>query len=260
MSKLRYRLYIFRLLAIIYFIFTNSNKLSAQSTGGKVNYTIIRNYVNTSEDVKNYTFDVLYLDSTIILQYNVIEYNMRRSFQSKDTAILTTRKFIYFDLKTLRCQDYKFFDTSSIPISNYQLKKGESSPLWNFYYSDTFPVYKISPKLLPDTAINNKVYKRLLFQQVIGSRLLERICYLTIDNTENLFHLSRNIDSAFKPLKFTRYEDYRNGKLDAICYYEHVSKKLSDFELSVFAKWKEYSITTNLPLQTQDEVFKSRVY
>lgn len=236
---------------------SNSQSITNKLESGKVKYVWTRHYIDPKNDAKDYFFNVWYLDSTVIIEYKTIVFDMGSS-PFKEPAYLRTDKFIYFDLTTNRCQDYKSFNTISPPVSNYQLKPNETL-VWDFYTYDTLSIYKGSYQLIADTTIDDNQYKRIYFEKQSPHYTFKRICYLTNNISNNIFHLSRNIDSIFQLLRYVRYEDYLNNKLEAVCYYEQVSSKLSSYEAAVFRKWRLNGIHIKLPLQTKDEVLKSDI-
>ena len=235
----------------------NHRKLTKISNEGKIMYNVTQYNVNPADDVKDYTFHILYLDSTVILEYVQIEFEMGVPLAKRSPAVLKTKKIVFIDLKNLHCQDYRKLDTTETPIANYQLTPNEILQ-WNFYSLDSIPINNTLPFTMSDTIIGNKTYKRIFFENnnLQQKQIVKRIIYMTDQYSQNLFHVSVSLDKKYSPFRVMRFEDYVNGIPAVSLYYDELSNKLTDFERKVFEKWKNNAKHITLPLLTQDQALR----
>ena len=104
---------------------------------------------------------IWFKDSCIILEQKVVNINTNYG----DSGVQRSEsydfyKYTFMDIRTLICQDYYYFSDSAVPICNYKLKKTDDNG-WIFYAINK-PIEtlgKLSP--IPDTLINNRLYKRI---------------------------------------------------------------------------------------------------
>lgn len=109
----------------------SSQKIPKQfSAQGAVTYHWIAEFINTNQQVKDYTFKIWYLDSAVIMEFVRDEFD----FDEKKTATLNVWKYVYLDLTNLLCQSYSKFDTTALVEKNFKLKSEETLQ-WRFYLS-----------------------------------------------------------------------------------------------------------------------------
>lgn len=242
----------FAAVVISIIIFSCANTQKSYNTiqkEGKVTVTWIRPFVNIQNDVKEYTYNIWYLDSMVIIEYVQIEFDLIPDPNKKiEPAFLKTKKYVFFDLVKMQCQDYKNFDTAAIPINMYKLNK-EDVLLWNFYSLDSFPFDLSSYLKVSDTLINETNFKRVKFNKSkMSEKNLNRIVFMTNEYKDNIFHLSLSVDNIFSPLKVMRYDDYIGSDLVTSVSYKNTSLKLSNLEKEVFLKWKKNAEISTLPI------------
>ncbi|MBS1743727.1 MAG: hypothetical protein JST81_11895 [Bacteroidetes bacterium] len=162
-------------------------------------------------------------------------------------------KYSVLDLTKKRGQDYVTFSDTAKPITNYSLDPEDVS--YGFYpKKHIYDKYMDSLIALSDTIVKGIVYKRLYFD-LSGQGWSQRlIYYLAPLESDNIFHLSRILDSCYPAFKVSRIQfvDKLTGYSD-VSSLEVIRDWLTSSEQNVIEAWKQNIDTTSLPLTSKRE-------
>lgn len=232
----------------------NFRHINSYSNEGIIRDHSINIHYDKTSNVYDYNFQVWYCDSAVIFQHVFV--SMKLGVDSIP-ATLKTYKYVYLDLRNLKCQDYRTLDASAKPFGNYKLQRNESI-LSHFFEQDyTLPIFKTKTEKLDDTIIAKKNYKRILYKGTKEEPLWQRTIYLTAEDNNIQYHIYPMLDKQYYPLRVIRLDDLLDGKLTEINYIEPIKTELSNYERSVFKNWKINADTTTLPMLTLEEIDKN---
>lgn len=233
-----------------------TRKLSKNSSEGVSKLHSINFFYDSIFDVKDYYYKMWYLDSSVIFQFVAVDFDFLPDSNSAPPS-LKTLKFIYLDLKNLKCQDYLTFDTSAKATANYKLAPGEFIQN-NLFLPLPLPFMKEPMHDMNDTVIENKKYKRIRFDQTNADRHWRTIIYLSDKDSQKLFHLNVLLDKKYSPMRVMRIDWVLNGELNLLCYYEELNNKLTENEKAIFKRWRINADTTTLPVITYMDALKMK--
>jgi len=252
-------------LYLIPFLILSGNSCKINYKKNNITEGIIRGHsisyeFNKYEMVEDYSQEMWFKDSAVIIKNVSISFELDATEDSKP-AFLETLKYVYVNLKNLKCQDYLYFGPNAKIEANYTVKKGEFFP-WPFFFENDYipPVGKTPLIKLSDTLMNGINYKRLFYTGNGKPPYQQRIYYLCETNLPEMLHFVPRIEKLYYPLKALRTEDLEYGKIIGLSYYEIVADSLSEYERSVFNQWAINADTTTLKLQTATEVSENAMY
>ncbi len=165
-------------------------------------------------------------------------------------------RYIYFDLKTMKCQDYVSFSDTAKPFCNYLIKKEDNIAV-RFYGGKTSVDITDSLIYLPDTTMLNKSFKRIKYFISRPTGIIEYVNYLDCTSKRNIFTINKTLDELYPNCQVVRHEIKAdpNSEMKVMFEYVMLNTKLNSHELKVFKKWRQNAKETKLPLLTFSEAF-----
>lgn len=217
----------------------------------------VYHFITDSENKNPNTERTWFLDSAIIFEQKAYI-----SASLDDTLILKNQfevyKYTYFDLRTLRSQDYLSFTDTATIVNNYVVQPGES-PSPNFKFGKLLGSLD-SIKVITDTLINGERYKRI--QKVINvpehPYLCEQTYYYLCDRP---FWNIKQSDERFPGCMCVRQDIHEIIPKPSLYVIECriVSTSLTKEEENIFRAWCKNARNTKLPLHTLEDVKKNEI-
>lgn len=193
---------------------------------------------------------IWFQDSCIINE--IMSYNTFT--EQADTGIVNKSgwelsRYVYMDLRTMKCQDYYEFSDSSQPVCNYVVKKNEGLG-WNFFDDFDSISKKGSWEKLADTMISLKNFKREKLVYFLGTYRYEYIYYLDCSAPKHIFHLNKYLDEKYPHCKTVtrQFKGEIQDSLKLMFELNVVNNKLSPIESKIFKQWAKNARKTTLPL------------
>ena len=182
------------------------------------------------------TLSIIYKDDFVIEKINGINI-----IESKDSTITWNSPLVikYIDLKEKTIHDYKTFSDTAQIIGTGRLTDSIFPHGWNFYSTKLLPL-RNDPEILPDTAIDGKIFKRRKLRFIWNETADQySIGYFDCNNETKILSLDpylRNLIGC----NMTKREDYVKGSEEPICIVELKisNNSLSDKELKAIEAWK----------------------
>ena len=166
--------------------------------------------------------------------------------------------YFYLDLRTMMCQQYDNFSDTATAMYHIALKKQDAVPFWRFYHSGNAPLDNpVEIAALPDTTINNILYKRIKIPYKKNPRESSySIYYLQCNAPKNIFHMSPGLEKLYPGCKAYRSEFVyvekpvtKVGKqIPWVFEYKIIRNTLSKTEENIFEKWGQNAKNTRLPV------------
>jgi len=160
-------------------------------------------------------------------------------------------KYVFLDLKTMRCQDYLSFSDTAIALNNYILRSGETVA-WGFF-SDAKPRYQDLLSFISDSTMNGIVYKRARAVERNSDWELIYVYYLR-SLKSNIFSMNKHLEIDQPGYKTTRLDiiDPRSNKVTTI-EIEIIKEQLDSKEERILDRWNDNAMHTKLPLLSLKE-------
>ncbi|MEO5967032.1 MAG: hypothetical protein ABIP68_08055 [Ferruginibacter sp.] len=234
----------------------NNRKVTRNSSEGVSKLHSLNFFYDSLFTVNDYAYKLWHSDSSVIFQFVGVDFDFLPDSNS-EKAVLITWKYIYLDLKNLKCQDYLTFDTSAKATANYKLAPEEFIQN-NLFLPLPLPFMKEPMHDMNDTVIENKKYKRIRFDQTEAETHWRTIVYLSDKYSQDLFHLNVLLDKKYSPMRVMRIDWVLNGELQMFSYYEELNNKLTKNEKAIFKRWKLNADTTTLPVITFMDALKTK--
>jgi len=191
-----------------------------------------------------------FLDSLIVFEMKAI-YD---SSNFTDTGLVRIQeyelfKYVFLDLKTMKCQDYYSFSDSAQPQCNYLLPKN-STFFWSYFSKENPDSIRDKYKNLSDTVIDRRVLKRVKRIWYEYDPVLEYVYFLDRSKPQTILHFSRDLDELFPEYFVSRVEANPMGKVSSKTIYEMqiLSEGLSEYEMKVIRSWEQNARNIKLPL------------
>lgn len=241
------------------------------------NFSSFKNTFQTEGLIQERTYFINFEDSTQLpytkLESNIwfqdscliIEMKKINNHFNNDSLVKSSydfHKYVYFDLRSMTCQDYWNFSDTALPFTNYYLKNNEGVT-GQFYRRKSPKDVSDSVAHLSDTIIQNKAYKRIwmFYKADKGSNNYETVYYLDCNTKSNIFQINKTLDEKFTDCQVTKraLRPDLNSPLAMILEYNVLKSELSLKEKEVFRKWSKNAKETELPLLTFMEAMKISV-
>ncbi|MBC7934921.1 MAG: hypothetical protein H7Y86_06140 [Rhizobacter sp.] len=196
-------------------------------------------------------------DSSVIYEQNS-DYKVSHG----DTVIFEgyeTYKYTFFDLRTLKCQDYFSFSDTAAVESNYTVESGDA-PGWNFYIGHNKKSLD-SMFCLADTIIDKKTYKRIRYSErrpdydYYFEETYFFVCNIPINNLVNIDkRLEKKLPGCMLQ-KIDMHQLTPYPMRDSTLFIPE-RNYLTKEEEKIFQQWQRNSLETALPVLTIEEVRK----
>jgi hypothetical protein len=200
--------------------------------------------------------NIWFKDSAVI-------YELRINLESKESTIEGTIvkrsypvwRYVYLDLRTMRCQDYFNFKDTAMPLFNYLLKSNDTVSLWRFFIPKT--KYDTLPGMftMKDTIMDNIVYKRVkVLYKYYPEQNYFGVYYFDCNTKKNIFHLNRTLSDMYPNCKSNRIDFFdSSGNVSIRNEYKIIKDTLSCEEECIFKQWQKNAKKTKLPLLSYSE-------
>ena len=254
--------YLFRYITGISFIFCCCNfsgfKNTFQSEGLIQESTYFINFEDSTQlPYTKLESNIWFQDSCLIIEMKKI--NNHFSNDSLVKSSYDIHKYVYFNLRSMTCQDYLNFNDTALPFTNYHLKNNEGVT-GEFYRRKNPKDVSDSVIHLSDTIIQNKVYKRIwmFYKATKESNNYEAVYYLDCNTKHNIFQINKTLDESYPNCQVTKrvLRLDLNSPLKMVLEYKLLKTELSANEKEIFKKWRENATETKLPLLTYMEALK----
>lgn len=183
-------------------------------------------------------------------------------FETGDSVInkgYDVYKYIYFDLKTGKAQDYYSFTDTAAVAHNYIISR-EKETGWNYFKGENREDLT-TIELIPDTLLEKENFKRIKFRQSdsLYNYRAEIIYYLSCNSfTTDIIHINKVIESMFPGCMISRIEYITLSPqlFKSLGECKLVRTKCTEEENRIFAQWKKNAEQTTMPVLTYEEVRK----
>lgn len=186
------------------------------------------------------------------------------SFESNDTNIYKgydVYKYVFYDLRSRKKQDYYSFTDSASIASNYY--DTSNSCLYRNIHkaSDKFNA-KDSLEQMPDTLIGKRNYIRIKYKERNVAEYdyqFEYIYYLSCNSFKSkIIHNNAQIEKLYPGCHVERldYNSLSPIRISTIAKGKIVRNKLTEEEEKIFEKWEKNATNTTMPIITCLEVIK----
>ena len=194
---------------------------------------------------------IWFKDSTVIYEFR-IEMQSRGSIAA-GTIVKSdypVAAYYYLDLRTMMCKQYDNFKDTAMPVYNFVLKQEDHVPFWRFYLSKNTPQDSTIGMDLPDTTIENVLYKRVKITYKNPKKNWYNVYYLKCDAAQNIVHINRTLEQLYPGCKAVRSEmvDREKNTVANVFEYKIISNTLTQTEKSIFKNWGENAKNTKLPV------------
>jgi len=212
------------------------------------------------KDVSDYYNDVWVKDSFLIFKRNQVRL-LDKADTGRKRATLVTMNYSFINLRNYHCQDYIEFNDKATPVSNYVV--GINDTIHNYMLGlNRYPVpdnKMVKFTRISDTVENGIKYKRYqAFKTYADSFEVKTVAFTGSENYPPYFHAGNKSTN----IKFRKDEvivkicDFHKDSLLSVSQTENLTSQLTQYDEKVFAKWKENSEHTQLPLISATEASK----
>jgi hypothetical protein len=211
---------------------------------------------NSYDTSLHWSYRIWFSDSAVVIENKAIE-SPPEGKESRGIRY-PVYKYTYFDLKTMRGQDY-FYLSEKAPVQcNYIAGRGDSFISWKFWKKDPDEIKGYF--VLGDTIIQGMKYKLVETRSSYLNNDNKRVLYyLKCNTSEFIFHVDNKIglEQDLKGCKVYRIDNiYNDVGIKRVFEINLISDTLNEDEKNIFMKWAENAKNTKVPIMQFSEVLE----